>query len=58
MGLCSSPHVAGVEQRKKTSAHVLCQYETLDSPRHTYLGFFPLDAEDVKYSTPGGNLER
>jgi len=51
--------VAGVEQRnKQTSAHLLCEYEALASPRFTYLGFFPLDPEGVKDSKSGDNLEQ
>ena len=36
----------GVEE--ETSAHDLCEREALATLRHTYLGFFFLDPEDVR----------
>jgi hypothetical protein len=39
-----------------TSAHVLCECAALASLRHTYLGYFLLDPQDVR-SRSQGNLE-
>jgi hypothetical protein len=33
---------------EKTSSHVLCECEALATLRHTCLGFFSFDPEDVK----------
>jgi len=34
--------------REETSAHILCECETLASLRHAYLGSFFLEPEDIK----------
>ena len=46
----------GIEE--ETSVHVLCECEALASLRHTYLGSFFLDPEDIKSLSlgPSGNL--
>jgi len=33
--------------REETSAHILCEFEGLDSLRHVYLGHFFLEPEDI-----------
>jgi hypothetical protein len=33
---------------EKTSVHILCECEALDSLRHAYLGFFFLEPEDIR----------
>ena len=33
--------------REETSAHILCEFEGLDSLRHVYLGPFFLEPEDI-----------
>jgi hypothetical protein len=38
---------------EETSFHVLCECETLASLRHTYLGSFVLDPEDIKQLSIG-----
>jgi len=49
MGLTDSPlcRRCGAEE-EETSVHVLCECEALVTSRHTYLGSFFLDPEDVK----------
>ena len=61
MGLCDSPicrkcGVGGGE----SSVHILCQCEALASLRHTYLGSFFLDPEDIRVLGvgPSGTLLR
>jgi len=46
MGLSKNPicRKCGSEE---TSVHILCECEALASLRHSYLGFFFLDPEDV-----------
>jgi len=34
--------------REETSAHILCESEALGSLRHSYLGSFFLEPEDIK----------
>ena len=48
MGLSNNPtcRICGTEE--ETSVHILCECEALASPRHTHLGSFFLDPEDVK----------
>jgi hypothetical protein len=38
---------------EETSAHVLCECEALASLRHSYLGSFFLDAEDIRKLSTG-----
>ena len=45
MGL---PYVGGVEHRMKPLLHILCEWESLASLRHVYLGSFFLDPEDIQ----------
>jgi hypothetical protein len=40
---------------EEASAHILCEWEALALFRHTYLGSFLLDPEDVKESKSGAN---
>jgi hypothetical protein len=48
MGLIDSPLCRRYEAQEENSAHVFCECESLVSLRHTYLGSFLLDPEDVK----------
>ena len=41
--------------REETSTHILCKCEALASLRHTYLGFFFLESEDIKNISLGAN---
>jgi len=34
--------------KEETSVHILCECEVLASLRHTHLGFFFLDSEDIR----------
>jgi hypothetical protein len=46
--LTDSPLCTRCGAEKKTSAHVLCECEALATLRHTYLGSFFLDPEDLR----------
>jgi hypothetical protein len=48
MGLRDSPLCKKCGAEEDTSADVLCECETLATHRHTYLGSFFLDPEDVR----------
>jgi hypothetical protein len=47
MGLSDSPLCRKGRAEEETSALVLCECEALATHRHTYLGSFFLDPEDV-----------
>jgi hypothetical protein len=47
MGLTESPLCSRCGAEEETSFHVLCECEALATLRHTYLGSFFLDPEDV-----------
>jgi len=47
MGVTNSPLCRRCRVEDKTSAHILCECEALASLRHTYLGSFFLDPEDI-----------
>ena len=47
MGLTDSPLCRRCGAEEETSFHVLCECEALATLRHTYLGSFFLDPEDV-----------
>ena len=48
MGLGNNPIFRRCGTEEETSVHILCECESLASVRHTYLGFFFLDPEDIK----------
>jgi hypothetical protein len=48
MGLSDSPLCRKCGAEEETSAHVLCECEALATLRHTYLGSFFLDPEEVR----------
>jgi hypothetical protein len=48
MRLANSPVCRGCGVKEETSAHVLCECEAWASLRHTYLGSFFLESEDIK----------
>jgi hypothetical protein len=48
MGLCDSPICRKCCTGEETSVHILCECEALASLRHTYLGSFFLDPEDIR----------
>jgi len=48
MGLSDSPLCRRCGAEDETSAHILCECETLSSLRHVYLGSFFLEPEDIK----------
>jgi hypothetical protein len=48
MGLSDSPLCRKCRAEEETSAHVLCECEALATHRHTYLGSFFLNPEDIK----------
>jgi len=48
MGLGNDPICRRCGTEEETSVHILCECESLASVRHTYLGFFFLDPEDIK----------
>jgi len=48
MGLNDNPTCRKCGIEEETSAHILCQCEALASLRHTYLGPFSLDPEDIR----------
>jgi hypothetical protein len=55
MGLRDSPLYRKCGAEEETSAHVLCECEALATHRHTYLGSFFLDPEDVRELNLGAN---
>jgi hypothetical protein len=57
MGLIDVPFAGGGGTQEESSAHVLCEYETLPTLRHAYLGSFFLDPEDVRSLSLRGSLE-
>jgi len=48
MGLNNNPTCRKCGNEEETSAHILCECEALASLRHTYLGSFFLDPEDIR----------
>jgi len=48
LGLLDSPLCRKCGVGEETSAHILCECESLASLRHAYLGCFFLEPEDVK----------
>jgi hypothetical protein len=48
MGLSDNPICRKCGTEEETSVHILCECEALASLRHTYLGFFFLDPEDLR----------
>jgi len=48
MGLCNDPTCRKCDTEEETSVHILCECESLASLRHTYLGSFLLDPEDIR----------
>jgi hypothetical protein len=48
MGLYDSPICRKCGTGEESSVHILCECETLASLRHTYLGSFFLDPEDIR----------
>jgi hypothetical protein len=57
MGLSDSPLCRRCGAEEETLAHILCLSEALASLRHTYLGSFSLELEDIKNISLGGHLE-
>jgi len=51
MGLCNNPSFRKCGTEEETSDHILCEYEVLASLRHTYLGSFILNREDIRKLT-------
>jgi hypothetical protein len=47
MGLSNNPICRKCGTEEETSIHILCECEALTSLRHTYLGSFFLDPEDI-----------
>jgi hypothetical protein len=47
-GLSTSPTCRKCGSEEETSVHILCECEALASLRHTYLGSFFLDPEDIR----------
>jgi len=48
MGLRNNPTCRKCGTEEETSEHILCEFEALTSLRHTHLGSFFLDPEDVR----------
>jgi hypothetical protein len=48
MGLSDSPICRKCGAGEESSVHILCECEALASLRHTYLGSFFLDPEDIR----------
>jgi len=48
MGQSNNPTCRKCGTEEETSVHILCECEALGSPRHTYLGSFYLDLEDIR----------
>ena len=53
LGLLDSPLCRRCGVKEETSAHILCECEALASLRHTYLGSFFLEPEDIKSISMG-----
>jgi len=52
MGLSNNPTCRKCGIEEETSIHILCECEAFTSLRHTHLGSFFLDPEDIrKFST-------
>jgi len=47
IGLLDCPLCRRCGAEEETSAHILCEYEVLASLRHTYLGSYFLEPEDI-----------
>jgi hypothetical protein len=54
MGLTDSPLFRRCGEEEENSANVLCECEGSSTLRHTYLGSFSLDPEDVGSLSLGG----
>jgi hypothetical protein len=48
MGLSNNPTCGKCGTEEETSVHILCECEALASLRHTHLGSFFLDPEDIR----------
>jgi hypothetical protein len=48
MGLCNDPMCKKWGTEEETSVHILCECEALASLRHTHLGSFLLNPEDIR----------
>ena len=48
MGLNDNPTCRKCGTKEETLAHISCECEALASLRHTYLGSFFLDLEDIR----------
>jgi len=48
MGLSNNPICRKCGTEEETSVYILCECEVLASLRHTYLGSFFLDPEDIR----------
>jgi len=48
MGLGNNPICRKFDTKEETSVNVLCACEVLASLRHSYLGSFFLDTEDIR----------
>ena len=53
MGLCNNPTCRKCGTEGETSVHILCECEPLASLRHSYLGAFFLDPEDIRKLSTG-----
>ena len=53
MGLSDNPICRECGTEEETSVHVLCECEVLASLRHSYLGSFFLDHEDIRILNTG-----
>ena len=48
MGLSNNPTCRKCGTEEETSVHILCECEALASLRHSYLGSFFLEAQDIR----------
>jgi hypothetical protein len=48
LGLSNNPTCRKYGSEEETSVHILCECEALGSLRHTYLGSFFLEPEDIR----------
>jgi len=53
MGVNNNPTCRKCGTEEETSVHILCECETLASLRHTHLGSFFVDPEDIRKITTG-----
>jgi hypothetical protein len=53
MGLSNNPICRKCSTEEETPVHILCECEALASLRHTYLGSFFLDPEDIRKLSRG-----